>query len=148
MLPGFSGVERIRPPSLPRSGGDSGPVLIGGCSLRHSSAQACVKAVFLSAVASINPVLTHATARAARIRQAGHLDFRKEKRRNAHECSTDDLILASSGLAAARLFLRVNSFTRPLFSVFMDCCCHCYFSCRRPPTSRSSEITVGAARYR
>ena len=54
-----------------------GPALITAAVLvRHSSAQACIKAVLLFLMLLvINPVLTHATARAARIREVGHLDL-------------------------------------------------------------------------
>ena len=55
-----------------------GPVLLGTAVLvRHSSAQACIKIVLIvGLLLLINPVLTHATARATRIRQVGHLDLR------------------------------------------------------------------------
>lgn len=55
-----------------------GPVLLGAAVLvRHSSAQACIKVVLLvGLLLVINPVLAHATARAARIRETGHLDLR------------------------------------------------------------------------
>ena len=56
-----------------------GPVLIGAAVLvRHSSVQSCIKVILLVIMLLlINPVLTHATARAARIRQTGRLDIRK-----------------------------------------------------------------------
>ena len=56
-----------------------GPVLLGAAVLvRHSSAQACIKAVLIvGLLLLINPVLTHVTARAARIRQVGHLGPRE-----------------------------------------------------------------------
>lgn len=62
-----------------------GPVLIGIAVLvRHSSAQACIKGVLLVVlVLLVNPVLTHATARAARIRQTGHLDLKDGKAEDA-----------------------------------------------------------------
>lgn len=45
--------------------------------LHHRSAQGCVKVgVLLVALALINPVLTHVTARAARVRQGAHADMR------------------------------------------------------------------------
>jgi multicomponent Na+:H+ antiporter subunit G len=53
-----------------------GPVLIAAAVLvRHSSAQACIKIVLIVGfVLLIGPILTHATARAARIRRTGRLD--------------------------------------------------------------------------
>ncbi len=58
-----------------------GPVLIAAAVLvRHSSAQACIKVVLLVVfVLLINPVLTHVTARAARIRQEGQLGIEESE---------------------------------------------------------------------
>ncbi len=58
--------------------GSLGPLLIAAAVLvRHSSAQACIKMILIVlALLLINPVLTHATARAARIRQTGGLTIR------------------------------------------------------------------------
>jgi multicomponent Na+:H+ antiporter subunit G len=62
-----------------------GPVFIGAAVLvRHSSAQACLKVVLIVALLMIiNPVLTHATAWAARIREAGRLDSTDDERKTA-----------------------------------------------------------------
>jgi multicomponent Na+:H+ antiporter subunit G len=56
-----------------------GPVLVAAAVLvRHSSAQACIKAcLLLAAMLLINPVLAHATARAARVHEVGHIDARE-----------------------------------------------------------------------
>lgn len=61
-----------------------GPILIAAAVLvNHSSTQACVKVVLLVGLFMlINPVLTHATARAARIRETGHLDLRESDPEN------------------------------------------------------------------
>jgi multicomponent Na+:H+ antiporter subunit G len=60
-----------------------GPVLIVAAVLvQHSSAQACIKGLLIvAALLLINPVLTHATARAARIRETGRLDAQDDSRR-------------------------------------------------------------------
>jgi multicomponent Na+:H+ antiporter subunit G len=62
-----------------------GPVLLGAAVLvRHSSAQACIKIVLVvGLILLLNPVLTHVTARAARIRQFGHPDFRDDEAEKA-----------------------------------------------------------------
>lgn len=56
-----------------------GPFLFAAAVLvHHSSAQACIKIVLIVGfVWLINPVLTHATARAIRIRRTGHLDLQE-----------------------------------------------------------------------
>ena len=54
-----------------------GNVLIAVAVLvQHSSAQACIKGALVAGLLLvINPVLTHATARAARIREEGNLEI-------------------------------------------------------------------------
>lgn len=61
--------------------GTLGPALIVAAVLvQHSSAAACIKIVLIGlAVLLINPVLTHATARAARIRRTGGLNVAEEE---------------------------------------------------------------------
>ncbi|HEX4129194.1 MAG TPA: monovalent cation/H(+) antiporter subunit G [Pirellulales bacterium] len=55
-----------------------GPALLAAAVLvNHSSAQACIKvALIVAALAIVNPLVTHVTARAARIRETGRLDAR------------------------------------------------------------------------
>ncbi len=65
--------------------GTLGPVLIAAAVLvHHSSAQACIKGMLIVAVLLVvNPVVTHLTARAARIRETGELDARDIEARPA-----------------------------------------------------------------
>ena len=61
-----------------------GPLFVGAAVLiRHSSAQACIKIVLLALILwLIGPVLTHATARAIRIRQTGNVHARPDEVEN------------------------------------------------------------------
>ena len=62
----------------------SGGLITAAIVLQEGRSEAAIKAVLCAVVLLItNPVLTHATARAARIREYGHWISNKEERRQA-----------------------------------------------------------------
>ncbi len=62
-----------------------GPMLLAAAVLvHHSSVQGCVKAVLLVVLLLlINPVLTHVTARAARVEEGGNLNLQGDAEKKA-----------------------------------------------------------------